>query len=164
MLFGHGGGTEIQELSMTYVTQATQWLLLQLMTTTYRFKLRRTLKEMPPCWIMLFVQPQDVVLWLKLYEIRCMMHNITPNIHGEFNIWHLDTKQHSTDGPNNTLNGLVRIVIKFYSKLSIAYAFNQRIVGDVFGGSLVSLNVLDRLSSECSKVMVPWCYIINLWH
>ena len=53
------------------------------------------------------------------------------------------------------LNGLVRICIKFYSQMSVAYAFNQTIVGDVFGGSLVRLNVLDKLSSEYSKVVVP---------
>ena len=46
-----------------------------------------------------------------------------------------------TDGPNNTLYGLVRIGIKFYSQMSVAYAFNLTIVGDVFGGSLVRLNV-----------------------
>ena len=63
--------------------------------------------------------------------------------------------QRITDGPNNTLNGLVRIGIKFCSQMSVAYAFNQAIVGDVFGGSLVRLNVLDTLSSDCSKVVVP---------
>ena len=55
----------------------------------------------------------------------------------------------------NTLNGLVRIGVKFYSQINVAYAFNQIIVGDVFGGSLVRLNVFDTLSSECSKVVVP---------
>ena len=63
--------------------------------------------------------------------------------------------QHSTDGSNNMLNGLFKIGIKFYSQMSVAYAFNQTIVGDVFGGSLVRLIVLDTLSSECSKVVVP---------
>ena len=58
-------------------------------------------------------------------------------------------------GPNNTLNGFFRIGIKFYSQMSVAYAFNQTIVEDVFGGSLVRLKVLDTLSSECSKVVVP---------
>ena len=53
--------------------------------------------------------------------------------------------QHGTDGPNNTLNGLVRICIKFYSQMSVTYAFNQTIVGDVFGGSLVRLNVLRHI-------------------
>ena len=47
--------------------------------------------------------------------------------------------QRGTDGPKNTLNGLVRIGIKFYSQMSVAYAFNQTVVGDVFGGSLVRL-------------------------
>ena len=64
-------------------------------------------------------------------------------------------------GPKNTLNGLVRIGIKFYSQMSVTYAFNQRIVGDVFGGSLVRLNVLDTLSRECSKVVVPY---VLVWH
>ena len=58
------------------------------------------------------------------------------------------------DGPKNALNGLIRIGIKFYSQMSVAYAFNQTIVGDVFGGSLVRLKVLDTLSSEGSKVVV----------
>ena len=59
--------------------------------------------------------------------------------------------QRGTDEPKNTLKGLVRIGIKFYSQKSVAYAFNQTIVGDVFGGRLV----LDTLSSKCSKVVVP---------
>ena len=63
--------------------------------------------------------------------------------------------ERGTDWSKNTLNGIVRIGIKFYSQISVAYAFNQAIVGDIFGGSLVRLNVLDTLSSECSKVMVP---------
>ena len=63
--------------------------------------------------------------------------------------------QRDTDEPNNTLNGLVRTGIKFYSQMSFAYAFNQTIVGEVFGGSLAVRNVLDTLSSECSKVVVP---------
>ena len=42
--------------------------------------------------------------------------------------------QRGTDGPKNKLNGLLRIGIKFDSQMSVAYAFNQRIVGDVFGG------------------------------
>ena len=69
--------------------------------------------------------------------------------------------QHSTHGPKNTLNGLVRVGIEFYSQMSVAYAFNQTIVGDVFGGNLVILNVSDTLSSECSKVVVP--YVLE-WH
>ena len=63
--------------------------------------------------------------------------------------------QRGTDGPKNTLNVLVRICINFYSQMSVAYAFNQTIVGDVFGGSLVRLNVLDTLSSKCSMVVIP---------
>ena len=35
---------------------------------------------------MLFVQPQDVVIELKLYEIGCMMRNFTPNVYGEVHI------------------------------------------------------------------------------
>ena len=62
--------------------------------------------------------------------------------------------QRSTDEPKNTLNALTRIGIKFYSQMSVAYAC-KTIVGDMFGGSLVRLNVLDSLSSECSKVVVP---------
>ena len=55
----------------------------------------------------------------------------------------------------DTLNGLVRICIKFYSQMSVAYAFNRTIVRDMFGGNLVRLNVLDMLSSKCNKVVVP---------
>ena len=87
------GGTEVQELLMTCVAQAAQKLLLQVMTATYRFQLGETLKTTPPCWIILFVQPQDVVFGLKLYEIGCMMRNSTPDVHGVVHIWHLDTKQ-----------------------------------------------------------------------
>jgi hypothetical protein len=46
---GHGGGTEIQELSMTCLAQAAQVLLLQWMTATYGFQLGGTLTAMPPC-------------------------------------------------------------------------------------------------------------------
>ena len=154
------GGTEIQELSMTCVAQAAQSLLLQLLTATYGFQLGGTLKATPPFWIMLFLQPQDIVFRLKLYKIACMMLNFTPGVHGEVHIWHLDTMQRGTDGPKNTLNGIVRIGIKLYSQMSVACAFNQKIVGDVFGGSLVRLNVSDTLSS---KVVVPdvlgWRYV-----
>ena len=62
--------------------------------------------------------------------------------------------QSGTDGPKNTLNGLVRIGIKFYSHMSVACAFNQTIVRDVFGGSLVRLHVSDTLSSKCGKMEV----------
>ena len=92
MLFGHRGVTEIQELS-TFVAQAAQRILLQLMTATYGFQLGGTLKATPPCWIMLFVQPQDVVFRLKLYEIICMMCIFTSDVHGEVLIWHLETMQ-----------------------------------------------------------------------
>ena len=56
--------------------------------------------------------------------------------------------ERGTDGPKNTLIGFVRIGIKFYSQMSVACAFNQTIVGDVFGGNLVRLNILDTLSNE----------------
>ena len=57
--------------------------------------------------------------------------------------------QRGTDGPKNTLNGLARIGINFYSQMSVSYAFNQTIVGDVFGSSLIRLNALDH---GCAKV------------
>ena len=63
--------------------------------------------------------------------------------------------QRGTDGPKNTLNRLVRIGIEFYSQMSVACALNQTIIRDVFGGSLVRLNISDTLSSKCSKVVVP---------
>ena len=104
---------------------------------------------------MLFVQPQDVVIRLKLYEIGCMMRNFTPDVHGEVHILHLDTMQRGKDWPKNTLNGLVRICIKIYSQMSVVCEFNQTNVRDVFGGGLVRLYISDTLSSKCSKVMVP---------
>ena len=152
------GDTEIQELSITWVAQAAQRLILQFMTATYGFQLGGILKAMPSCWIMLFIQPQDVVFRLKLYEIGCTMCNFTPDVHDEVHIWHLDTMERGIDGPKNMLNGLVRIGIKFYLQMSVAYAFNQTIVGD----SLVRLNFLDKVSSECSKVVVPWCFGVAL--
>ena len=74
---------------------------------------------------MLFVQLQDVVFRLKLYDISCMMDNFTSDVHGEVHIWHLDTMQRGTDGHNNTQNGLVRIGIKFYSQMSVAMWVSQ---------------------------------------
>ena len=156
------GGTEIQELSIRCVAQAAQRLLLQLMTATYGFQLGGTLKATPPCWVMLFVHPQDVVFRLKLYEIGCMMRNVTFGVHGEVHIWNLDTVQRGTDWPKNTLNELVRIGIKFYLQMNVAYALNQTIVGDVFEGSLVRLNHSDTLSRKCSKVVVSWCFEVAL--
>ena len=91
------------------------------------------------------------------------MRNFTPDVHGEVHIRHLDTMQRGTDGPKNTLNGLVRTDIKFCSQMSVACAFNQTIVRDVFGGSRVRLNVSDTLSSKCRKVVFPdvlgWHYV-----
>ena len=84
-----------------------------------------------------------------------MMRNFTPDVHGEVHIWNLDTMERGTDEPKNTLNELVRIGIKFYSQMSVAYTFNHTIVGEVFGGSLVRLIVSDTLSNKCSKVVVP---------
>ena len=83
------------------------------------------------------------------------MRNFTPNIHGEVHLCNLNTMQCSTDGPNNMLNGPLGIGITFSSPMSVAYAFNQTIVGFVFGGNLVRLNVFETVSSKCSKVVVP---------
>ena len=66
--------------------------------------------------------------------------------------------QRGTDVPKNTLNGLVRIDIKFYSQMTVACAFNQTIVRDVFGGNLARLNVSGTLSCKCSKVVVLLCF------
>ena len=52
------------------------------------------------------------------------MRNFIPDVHGEFHILYLDTMHRGKDGPKNTLNGLVSIGIKFYSQMSVAYAFN----------------------------------------
>ena len=107
---------------------------------------------------MLFVQPQDVAFRLKLFEIGCMMCNFTLDVHGKVLIWHLDTMQREVQTcPKNTLNGLVRIDIKFYSQMSVAYAFNQTIVGDVFGGSNGQADRLrhtvQRVQENCSSLM-----------
>ena len=104
---------------------------------------------------MLFVPPQDGVLRHKLYAISCMMLNFTPDVQGEVHLCKLNTIQRGTDGPNDMLNGLLGIGITFSSPMSVAYAFNQTIVGFVFGGNLVRLNVFETVSSECSKVVVP---------
>lgn len=84
-----------------------------------------------------------------------MMRNFTPDVHGEVHLCNLDTMQRGTDGPNNMLNGPLGIGITFSSPMSVAYAFNQTIVGVVFGGNLARLNVFETVSSECSKVVVP---------
>ena len=109
-----------------------------------------------------FVLPQDGVLQPKLCAIGCMMRNFTHDVHGEVHLCNLDTMQHGTDGPNNMLNGPLGIGITFSSPMSVAYAFNQTIVGFVFGGNLIRLNVFETVSSECSKVVVPWCFGVAL--
>ena len=75
------------------------------------------------------------------------MRNFTPDVH----LCNLDTMQRGTDGPIKMLNGPLGIGIT----LSVAYACNKTIVGFVFGGKLVRLNVFEIVSSECSKVVVP---------
>ena len=79
------------------------------------------------------------------------MRYFTPNVHGEVHLCNLDTMECSTDGPNNILNGTPRIGITFSSPMSVVYTFNQAIVGLVFGGNLVRLNVFETVSSECSR-------------
>ena len=53
------------------------------------------------------------------------------------------------------LNGPLGIGIPFSLPMSVAYAINQTIVGFVFGGNLVRLNVFETVSNERSKVVVP---------
>jgi hypothetical protein len=84
-----------------------------------------------------------------------MIRNFTPDVHGEVHPCKLDTMQRGTDGPNNMLNRPFGIGIMFSSSMSVAYAFNQTIVGFVFGGNLVRLNIFETVSNECSKVVVP---------
>jgi hypothetical protein len=96
---------------------------------------------------MLFVTPQDGA-------IGCMMRNFTPDVHGEVHLCNLDTMQLGTDGPINMLNGPLGIGITFSSSMSVAYAFNQTIVGFVFRGNLVRLNVFETVFSECNKVVL----------
>ena len=57
--------------------------------------------------------------------------------------------------PKNILHGTLGISITFSSPMSVAYAYNQTILGFVFGGKLVRLDVFKTVSSECSKVVVP---------
>ena len=57
--------------------------------------------------------------------------------------------------PNNMLNEPLGIGITFSSLMSVKYAIKQIIVGFVFGVNLVRLNVFEKVSSECSKVVVP---------
>ena len=89
--------------------------------------------------------------------VRNRLHDVQLQFRRSWQCPHLTpiTVQRGADGPNNTQNGLVRICMKFYSQMSVAYAFNHTIVGDVLGDSLVRLNVLDILPSEYSKVVVP---------
>ena len=82
------------------------------------------------------------------------MCNFTPDVHGKVYLCKLDTIQRGTDVPNNMLNGPLGIGITFSSPMSVAYDFNQTIVGFMFGGNLVRLNVFETVSSECSKVVV----------
>ena len=82
------------------------------------------------------------------------MRNFTPYVHVEVHLCNLDTMQRSTDGPMNLLNGPLGIGITFSSPMSVTYAFNPTIVGFVFGGNLVRLNVFKRVSNDCSKVVV----------
>jgi hypothetical protein len=83
------------------------------------------------------------------------MCNFTPDVHGKVHLCNLDTMQRGTDEPNNMLNEPLGIGITFSSPMSVAYAFNQTIVGFMFVGNLVRLNVFETVSSECSKVVVP---------
>ena len=83
---------------------------------------------------------------MPLCAIGCMMRNFTLDVH----LCNLNIMQRGTDGPNNMLNGPIGIGIMFSSPMSVAYAFNQTIIGFVFGGNLV----FETVSSECSKVVV----------
>jgi len=60
-----------------------------------------------------------------------------------------------SEGSNNILSGPLEIGITFSSPTSVAYVFNQTIVGFVFGGNMIRLDVFETVSSECSKVVVP---------
>jgi hypothetical protein len=82
-----------------------------------------------------------------------MMRNFTPDLHGEVHLCNLDTIQRGTDGPNNMLNGPLGIGIMFPSPTSFAYAYNQTIVGFVFGGNLVRLNVFEIVQRGGGSLM-----------
>ena len=71
--------------------------------------------------------------------------------------------QRGTDGPNNALNGIVRIGVKFYSQMSVAYAFNQTIARDVFGGSLVRLNILEHCPASAARWWFPDALGCIMW-
>ena len=88
---------------------------------------------------------------------------LNSDVHGEVHLCNLDTMQRGTDGPSNMLNGPLGIGITFSSPISVAYAYNQTIVGFVFGGHLVRLNVFETVSSECSKVALCGADVRHWW-
>ena len=92
MLFGHGRGTETQELSMTCVTQAVQRLLLQLMTATYGFQLGGTLEATPPRWIMLSCSHRTLV---STQTVRNRLHDAKPHSRCPWRGPHLTPRHHA---------------------------------------------------------------------
>ena len=83
-----------------------------------------------------------------------MMRYFTPDVHGEVHLCNLDTMQRGTDGPNNMLNGPLGIGITFSSPISVAYAFNQTIVGFVLGGQAERLrNSVQRVQQGGGSLM-----------
>ena len=96
--------------------------------------------------------------------VRNRLHDAQLHSRRPRGVPHLTPRHHAAwyRWPKNTLNGLVRIGVKFYSQMSVACAFNQTNVRDVFGGSLVRLNVSETLSSKCSKMVIPCCFGVTL--
>ena len=77
-----------------------------------------------------------------------------PSLHSRHHAaWYRWAQQHSEWTPRNSHHVL------FTDECHI---LNQKIVGFLFGGNLVRLNVFETVSSECSKVVVPSCFGVAL--
>ena len=73
---------------------------------------------------------------------------------------HLTPRHHAAwyDEHKNTLNGLVRIDIEFYSQMRVACVFNQTIVEDLVGGSLVRQTV-QQVQHGGGPGVLGWHYV-----
>ena len=60
--------------------------------------------------------------------VRNRLHDAQLHSQRQWRGLHLTHRRHAArySGPSNTLNGLVRIGIKFYSLMSVAYAFSRQ--------------------------------------
>ena len=106
---------------------------------------------------------EDVVIRLKLYEIGCMMRILTPNVHGEVHISHLDNMQRRTDGPKKhaewTRQNWHEVLITDECRMCLQPGNRQR---RVWRQSGQAERLRHTLSSLWSKVVVPWCFGVTL--